>query len=405
MKPVFPALKTCAAPGDSLARISKRSGLEIPAQNSFAKIAGVIPDQHGALRGLSDDQLERLSDALSDIWRSLRAVFPATAFFALIILVSTLGYILLGWTPFDALYMVIISVFSVGYGEIQPVNTPALRVWTMLVILGGWSGLIVTLGGITRAVTAGELLHTTETLRSQRAMKHVHDHVIICGYGRMGQTLARELFEAGVPFVVIDRDEERVAQVRTDGFLAHRGDATDESTLEFVGIARAKTLATVLPADAVNVFITLTARNLSREVNIIARGEQPSTEKKLRQAGANDVILPATIGGLRIAHSIIAPEVGELAKSGQNLDWHSLGVEIDELLLYEHAHLIGKSVREIQKMGEGELMILGVRRGEEIQREDIEDIVLLEGDAFIAIARTRQLLDIIGRDTEKTELI
>ncbi|WP_170065482.1 potassium channel family protein [Abditibacterium utsteinense] len=361
--------------------------------------------QPGAHRGISDDNIERLRDAFFDIWRSLRAVFPATAFFALIILISTLGYILLGWPPFDAFYMVIITVFSVGYGEIQPVDTHAERIWTILVIFGGWSAVIITLGGITKAVTAGELRHTTEILRLQRAMKHLHDHVIICGYGRMGQTLARELFEAGVPFVVIDRDEERVAQVRTDGFHAHRGDATDEAALEFVGIARAKTLATVLPADAVNVFITLTARNLSREINIIARGEQPSTEKKLRQAGADDVILPATIGGLRIAHSIIAPEVGELVKSGQNLDWHSLGVEIDELLLHEHAHLIGKSVREIQKMGEGELMILGVRRGQEIQREEIEDLVLREGDAFIAISRTRHLLDIIGRDVEQTELI
>lgn len=361
--------------------------------------------QPGAHRGISDDNIERLRDAFSDIWRSLRAVFPATAFFALIILISTLGYILLGWPPFDAFYMVIITVFSVGYGEIQPVDSHAERIWTILVILGGWSAVIITLGGITKAVTAGELRHTTEILRLQRTMKHLHDHVIICGYGRMGQTLARELFEAGVPFVVIDRDEERIAQVRTDGFHAHRGDATEESSLEFVGIARAKTLATVLPADAVNVFITLTARNLSREINIIARGEQPSTERKLRQAGANDVILPATIGGLRIAHSIIAPEVGELAKSGQNLDWHSLGVEIDELLLHEHAHLIGKSVHEIQKMGEGDLMILGVRRGEEIQRENIEDLILCEGDAFIAISRSRQLLDIIGRDVEKTELI
>lgn len=346
-----------------------------------------------------------LRDAISDGGRAFAAIWPATAFFALIILISTLGYIALGWPPFDALYMVIISVFSVGYGETQPVDTTVERVWTMLVILAGWSGVVVTLGGITKAVTEGELRRTRETLREARTMKHLHDHVIICGYGRMGQTLARELFEAGVTFVIIDRDEERVAQIRTDGFNAHRGDATDESTLEFVGIKRAKTLATVLPQDALNVFITLTARNLSREITIIARGEQPSTEKKLRQAGANDVILPATIGGLRIAHTIIAPEVGELVKSGQNLDWRGLGVEIDELLLHEHAHLIGKTVREIQRIGQGELMILGVRRGAEIQRDEIDDLVLGEGDAFIAISRTRHLLDIIGRDVEKTELI
>ncbi len=348
-------------------------------------------------RGPSSDQIEALRDNATDAWRAFAALWPATAFFALIILISTLGYILLGWPPYDALFMVIITVFSVGYGEIQPLDTPIERAWTMLVILAGWSGVVITLGGITKAVTEGELRHTRETLREARHMKHLHDHVIICGYGRMGQTLARELFEAGMPFVIIDRDEERVAQIRTDGFNAHRGDATDEATLEFAGVRRAKTLATVLPQDALNVFITLTARNLSREITIIARGEQVSTEKKLRQAGANDVILPATIGGLRIAHTIIAPEVGELVKSGQNLDWHSLGVEIDELLLGEHAHLIGKTVREVQKLAGGELMVLGVRRGQEIRREAIEELVLERGDAFIAIARTRRVLDEIGR--------
>ncbi len=372
---------------------------------SSTKSGTKTPPRASTLRGPSSEQIEALRENAGDLWRAFSAIWPATAFFALLILVATFGYILLGWPPFDALYMVIITVFSVGYGEIQPVDTTLERAWTILVILGGWSGVVVTLGGITKAVTEGELRRTTQTLREARHMKHLHDHVIICGYGRMGQTLARELFEAGVPFVVIDRDEERVAQIRTDGFNAHRGDATDEAVLEFVGVRRATTLATVLPQDALNVFITLTARNLSGEITILARGEQASTEKKLRQAGANDVILPATIGGLRIAHSIIAPEVGELAKSGQNLDWHSLGVEIDELLLGEHPHLIGKSVREIGRIGGGEMMILGVRRGDTIQRDDLDDLVLGAGDAFIAISRTRRLLDIIGTDVEKTELI
>lgn len=356
-------------------------------------------------RGPRPQQIETLRDALGDGWRAFLAIWPAMAFFALIILIATLGYMVLGWPPYDALFMVIITVFSVGYGEIQPLDTPVERAWTIIVILAGWSAVVVTLGGITKAVTGGELRRTTETLRAGRIMKRFHDHVIICGYGRMGQTLARELFEAGVAFVIIDRDEERIAQIQKDGFIAHRGDATDESTLEFVGITRAKVLATVLPQDALNVFITLTARNLSGNITIIARGEQPSTEKKLRQAGANDVILPATIGGLRIAHSIIAPEVGELVKGGQNLDWRGLGVEIDELLLTGHAHLVGKTVREIQRIGEGELMILGVRRGNAIQHEDIDNLILGKGDAFIAISRTRHLLDIIGRDVEKTELI
>jgi voltage-gated potassium channel len=302
--------------------------------------------------------------------------------------------------------MVIISVFSVGYGEVQPIDTTAERIWTVLVILGGWSGVVMTLGGITKAVTEGELRRVTDTIRKNRAMEHLKNHVIICGYGRMGQTLARELKRSRVPFVVVDRDEERVAQIVNEGFLSFRGDATEESTLQSVGITRATTIATVLPQDALNVYITLTARNLSHDIRIISRGEQASTERKLMQAGANEVILPATIGGLRIAHSIIQPEVAEmLRETHAGTDLHSLGVEIDDLLLQDHAHLVGKTVHDVHKMSSGDLMVLGVRRGHEVLREHLDDIVLMEGDALIAISRTKQLPASIERDVERTELL
>ncbi|RYG72833.1 potassium channel protein [bacterium] len=358
-----------------------------------------------AHRGLSSEELEKVRDSASDMWRALRAVLPSTLFFALVIVIATIGYVQLGWPFFDALYMVIITVFSVGFGETQPVDTTAERVWTMLVIIGGWAGVVVTLGGITKSVTEGELRRVTETIRKTRVMEHLHDHVIICGYGRIGQTLARELTAAKIAFVIIDRDEERVAQIAVEGYLSFKGDATEEATLRSVGIERARVLATVLPQDALNVFITLTARDLSREIKIIARGEQPSTEKKLLQAGANEVILPATIGGLRIAHSITSPEVAEMLEGKKGLDLRSLGVEIDELSLHSHSHLLGKTVREIQKLGNGEIMVLGLRRDHEVLRENLENLTLEEGDALIAISRTRKLPEVIGRDVERTELL
>jgi voltage-gated potassium channel len=362
------------------------------------------PQPH-AHRGLTPEEASHLRDTIADLWRAARVIFPATVFFTVIIFISTLGYSLLGWPPFDAFYMVIITVFSVGYGETQPVDTIAERLWTVAVILGGWSGVVVTLGGITKAVTEGELRRATDTLRKTRAMEHLQQHVIICGYGRIGQTLARELQKAAVPFVVIDRDEERVAQISVDGYLSHRGDATDEGVLEFAGIRRATTIATVLPQDALNVFITLTACNLSQDIQIIARGEHPSTEKKLLQAGANEVILPATIGGLRIAHSILQPAISEIVRgSASGMDWHALGVEVDELLLHNHAHLVGKTVHEIQRLCNGELMVLAVRRGKILLREHLPNIMLCEGDALIAISRAQHLPAIIERDFDRQEL-
>ena len=350
--------------------------------------------------------LVNFTEGVQDFLRALKFVVPALSFFAFVIVASTRGYILLGWTPMDAFYMVIITVFAVGYGEVSPINSPQAQIWTILVILSGWSAVVFTLGGVIKSLTEGELQRARETVRRQRTMQKLENHVIICGYGRMGQTLAAELAKNGVPFVVIDREEERVAQIESDGYLSTRGDATDEAVLERVGIERAATLATVLPQDALNVFITLTARNLAPHVRIIARGEQVSTERKLLHAGADEVILPATIGALRIAHSIVEPTVAVLMREiGGNLDLRGLGVEIDELQLHRRAHLVGKTVGEVHCLSAGAIMVVAVRRGDTILREDLENIALEQGDALIAISRTQDLPAIIQRDVERTELI
>ena len=349
--------------------------------------------------------LVNFSEEAQDFVRALKFVVPALAFFALVIAVATVGYIALGWAPLEAFYMVIITVFAVGYGEVLPVESAAAHVWTILVILSGWSAVVFTLGGVVKSVTEGELQRAREDARRQRTMQQLENHVIICGYGRMGQTLALELAQSAVPFVVIDRDEERIAQVEADGFVSLRGDASDEQVLERVGIARASTLATVLPQDALNVFITLTARNLAPNVTIIARGEQLSTEKKLLHAGADEVILPATIGALRIAHSIVEPTVAGLMREiGGNLDLRGLGVEIDELQLHRRAHLVGKTVGELHRLSAGAVMVVAVRRGQELLRADLENIRMQRGDALIAISRAAELPAIIQRDVERTEL-
>ena len=364
-----------------------------------------MPQTHNS-RGLSDAQIEALRDSASDGWRAVRMVLPAIWFFALIILGSTIGYIALGWPAFDALYMVVISVFSVGYGEVRPVVTVAERLWTIGVIFAGWTGVVITLGGITKAVTEGELRRITQSHRTRRAMDHLNQHVIICGYGRMGQTLARELVRAHVPFVIIDRDEERVAQITTDGFLAFRGDATEESVLESCGIERASFLATVLPQDALNVFITLTARNLSRSIKIFARGEQPSTERKLKQAGADEVILPAQIGALRIAHAVVEPEIAAMVHhSAGGVDLSALGVEVDELYLHPNAALLGQSVRHLHKQTSGEIMVLAVRRGAQLLRAHVDDLILQKEDVLLVVSRSKELPSVLARDVERAELL
>ena len=140
----------------------------------------------------------------------------------------------------------------------------------------------------------------------ENEIEKLSNHAIICGFGRIGRMIATQLQAGGIPFVIVDQAADRVAEVRDAGFLTLQGEATDEAVLKAAGIGRARVLATVLPNDAANVFITLSARNMNPRIQIIARGGLPSTERKLLQAGANRVVLPAHIGADRIAHFLKA---------------------------------------------------------------------------------------------------
>ena len=200
--------------------------------------------------------------------------------------------------------MVTITVFGVGYGEVQPLETPLLKLFTMGVIFAGCSSLIYVLGGFVQLLAEGEIEEMLGTRKQTREIDQLHDHTIICGYGRVGQMLAAELFQKGESFVVLDNCQTRVDKAIADGFLAMTGNAVDDETLSEAGLFRAKTIATVLPDDAADVFITLTARDLCESICIIARAECPTTERKLIRGGATHVVLPAAIGAIRIAQLV-----------------------------------------------------------------------------------------------------
>ena len=246
-------------------------------------------------------------------------------------------------------------------------------------------------------------------LKKSRQVEGISHHAIICGYGRIGQILARDLAANGFPFVVVDLDDERLNMAEAAGCLFVKGSATEEETLIRAGAERARVLATVLPQDTLNVFITLTARNLNRNLLIIARGEQPSTEKKLLQAGANEVVLPAAIGGLRIAHLITRPATMKFLGDSRGIvgeELKRLGVEIDELRLHRHTFLVGKKVQELQNLAEGNLLVLAIQRadGTILQNGFLEES-LCEGDAVIIVGRTHALPPILRTELEKEELL
>lgn len=288
----------------------------------------------------------------------LRRIRVGAAALILILGTAIIGYRLAGWGWLDSIYMVAITISTVGYSEVGP-TPPSVRVWTILVIIFGISASAYTFGGFVQLVAQGEIERVLGRLRMSRDIEALKQHVIVCGFGRIGRILADELRRDQKQFVIVDHDHERVADAQSLHFCAYLGDATDEEVLESVGIVKAKTLLTTLPDDAANVFIALTSRNLNAGLNIVARAEQPSSQKKLLQAGANHVVLPAAIGAQRMAAMVTHPSAIDFLElvAGHN----RLDVEIDEYAIDESSQFAGKSVRQIEALNQHGLLVIAVK--------------------------------------------
>lgn len=327
----------------------------------------------------------------------LRKVFFGIASFLTTCTLAICGYMLAGWSFLDALYMVVITVFGVGYGETQPVNTPLLRLFTIGVIIAGSISVVYTVGGFVQLLTEGELRQVLETQRMTREISELEGHTIICGFGRMGQILAEKLKDAGQSFVVVDADDERISDAVALGYLVFNGNATDEFALEAAGIGRAKVLATVLPDDASNVYITLTARGMNPDLIILARGEFPTTEKKLKLAGADHVVLPPTIGALRMAHLITHPASLDFldrndGSSTINELLANLNLRMDELTIPANSGLAGRAVEDIEVRGRGMFVVTALRRATGEILNPLEGTEILEvGDTLIVVGHRRDL--------------
>jgi voltage-gated potassium channel Kch len=308
--------------------------------------------------------------------------------------VFAFGYRLAGWSWFDSVYMVFITSFSVGFGEVIPVTDPWLRVWTMGLIVLGCSGIIFITGALVQLLTEAQILQALGGKRMEKEIAKLKNHTIVCGFGRIGRMIASQLEAGGIPFVIVDQDQDRISEAREAGWLALPGEATDEDILHAAGIARARVLATVLPNDAANVFITLSARNIAPGIQIIARGEVPTTEKKLLQAGADRVVLPAHIGADRIAHLILHPNARELlgGKTKAKIDFENhlteLGLDMEEIQISAQSPWANQTLADVQKETTGQFLAIAIRRqagGTEL-RPDPKN-VLLPGDALVVLRR------------------
>ena len=216
-------------------------------------------------------------------------------------------------------------------------------------------------------VTEGEINRAFDNQRKQLTISNLQDHVIICGFDRMGQVLARQLDEAHQAFIVVENHPEWTELVETSGYLHYLGDSTHEATLEAVGIHRAKALVAVLSDDQSNVFITLTARDLNPRIKILARGELPPTERKLRLAGADHIVLPDTISAIQLSNLIVRPTGMDFLNNSYERSYlneflANVEVQMEELQIKEESPFVDKTLMELQVRGKGAFMIIALRR-------------------------------------------
>ncbi len=340
---------------------------------------------------------------------SLRKIIVGSAFLAATCVVAVVGYWLSGWSLVDSIYMVIITTFGVGYGEVQPITDPGLKIFTMAVIILGCSALIYVTGGFIQMVTEGEINRALGTRRKAKGIDKLKGHAIVCGFGRVGRILATELKEAGHEFVVIDASPERVREAEGMAYLVVSGNATEEETLRHAGIARARVLATVLPDDAANVFITLTARDLSQEIEIIARAEHPSTERKLLRSGATRVVMPSAIGAAKIRHLITNPSGDSLlgkASSHIDEDLRQLGLQMREQELPGDSPFAHRPLAECTITGVRHFVIVAiVRAGGELLRNPEPHVVLEPGDKILVVASSNDLPQVIQAATSDNGML
>lgn len=240
---------------------------------------------------------------------------------------GTLGYRLLeGWSWLDSVWMVVITLTTIGFGEIHPLSEVG-RVFTLALIVGGVGVASWALTEATGYALSGELRRDVLTRRWRRRMHALDGHYIVVGYGRTGREVAADLAHAGAQVVVIDPERAACEEARTEGYLAVEGDGSRDAILRSAGVHRAAGLAATSASDAVNVFVVLTARRLSQSMRILARLDDAENESKARAAGADDVVRPHAIGGTTLANGLLRPGAAAFVAQALARTDHALAVE------------------------------------------------------------------------------
>lgn len=312
------------------------------------------------------------------MWKPLLLIF-------LVIFIGTLGFhVIEGWSFLDCLYMTIITIFTVGFKEVK-VLSPQGQIFTIFVILGGVGTAIFAFTKIAEIAYEGGINKFWRRKRMEKELKNLKNHYIICGQGRMGKIVRERLEEEKLPFVVIDNKEEKLEDLKqTNSCLFIEGDATHEDTLTKAGIKKAKGLAALLPTDADNLYLVLSAKLINPSLFILSKALDEEAERKILQIGANKVVSPYKLSGLKIAQGLIRPTLVDFMDL--IIRRKELALYMEELVVKKDSKLVNRNLTECDIRRTANVIVVAMKKpGKDIEFNPSPDSKIKTGDILLVL--------------------
>ena len=325
-----------------------------------------------------------------DRWLRVRSLGLAVALLALVTVAGTVGYVLIeGWGAWDAFYMAVITITTVGYREVHELSR-AGQAFTVVLLIAGVGAALYTFTLLATLVVEGGLPTRLQQRRLQHMLETIKDHFIVCGYGRIGSTVAQQFQRQHVPFVVIERDPDRLHKAIDDGALAVEADASREDVLKRVGIDRARGLIAAVGTDAENVYAVLSARVLRPDLFIISRAETEDATIKLKRAGADRVVSPYHIGAVQIAQTALRPAVVDFVELATGTD--NLELAMEQVTVAPRSTLANQSILEANLRQRFGIIVVGIQRHDRRMEFNPEpDTAIFAGDKLVVLGHPDSL--------------
>jgi len=320
-----------------------------------------------------------------NMWR------PIVLFLSLL-LIGTIGFhVIETLTLLDSLYMTIITVFTVGFREIKEPLSPVGQVFTIFIILGGVGSVFYTFTKLAEVIYEGTINKIWRRKRMEKKIRKLKNHYIICGHGRMGQTVRERLEAENLPFVVIDNSEEGLIELKGKQDCLHiEGDATNEDVLIQAGIKRAKALAALLATDADNLYLVMTVKMINPSLFVLSKVMDEEAERKILQIGANKVVSPYKEGGLKIAQGLIRPTLVDFLDL--IIRRSELSLSMEELTVKKDSRIVDQTLAECDIRRKANVIVVAVKKpGEDIEFNPSPSVNIVKGDTLLVLGNTPDL--------------